>query len=183
MTTTTTTTIPGSPNLTGPHRPADDGVSLRRLEPGDAEPMLQVFAGLGPRSRELRFLAPTPRLTSSEVRHLTAVDGTDHVAVVATDRWGRAIGVARLVRDRDDPRSAEIAVEVVDDWQGRGVGSRLLADLVRRASALGVRRLAAFVSPDNRAARALLRRAPGTVSTVRADRWLTEFAVSLGGDR
>ena len=45
-------------------------------------PLLDIFAGVGPRSRELRFMAPKLRLTAADLRQLTDVDGHHHVALV-----------------------------------------------------------------------------------------------------
>ena len=58
-------------------------VELRLLEPGDRGAVLEVFAGLGSHSRELRFLTPKPRLTSTDLRQLADVDQHDHVAILA----------------------------------------------------------------------------------------------------
>jgi RimJ/RimL family protein N-acetyltransferase len=158
-------------------------LELRPLARGDAGTLLTVFAGMGPRAREQRFLAPKWRLTAYDVRQLTAVDGRDHVALVAVAPAGRPVGIARFIRDRDDPVAAEVAVEVVDAWQRRGVGGMLLAALAERAVAAGVRRLVLSVSADNVAVRRLLRRAPGPVSLVQTGRWGAEYAVSLDGGR
>jgi GNAT superfamily N-acetyltransferase len=150
------------------------------LERGESAVVRTVFAGMGRRSGELRFLSPQPRLTDSDVRLLTGVDECDHVAVVAsTPPEDRPIGIARFIRDREVPESAEVAVAVVDGWQRRGVGTLLMHTLTRRAVAIGVRRLTISVSPDNRAVLRMLARAPGPVSLVRSDRWSTEYAVLL----
>lgn len=157
-------------------------VELRPLEPGDSGAVVAVFRGMGARSRELRFLLPRARLTGSDVRQLVDVDHRDHVALLAStvpDR--RPVAIARFVRDGDDPGSAEVAVEVVDDWQRRGVGAMLLSALLRRAVELDVRRLTMVVSQDNRAVQRLLRRAPGRVTRTRADRGTTEYVLSLEG--
>ena len=59
------------------------------------------------------------------------------------------MGVARYIRDADDPRAAEIAVTIADDWQGRGLGTELLARLSDRARQAGIGRFTATVSADN----------------------------------
>ena len=67
--------------------------------------------------------------------------------------------------------AAEIAVTVVDDWQGRGLGTELLTRLSSRARAEGIHRFTALVAQDNMAMAGLLRhmsaslagRSPGTV--------------------
>ena len=157
-----------------------EAVRLRPLERGDTGTVLEVFAGMGPRSRELRFLVAKPRLTDADVQQLAAVDDRDHVALVA--RCGpeeRPVGIARFVRDPAAPDTADVAVAVVDAWQGRGVGTTLLDALLRRAAELGVRRLTLIAAPDNRAVIRLLGRAPGAVSRLGAGRGATEYAVAL----
>src|SRR5262249_4516593 len=82
------------------------------------------FARLSPESRRLRFLRRKDALTPAELRYFTDVDHHDHEALGALDHTGgRGVGIARYVRDSGDPHSAEIAVTVVDDWQGRGLGT------------------------------------------------------------
>ena len=67
------------------------------------------------------------------------------------------MGIARYVRDREDPHAAEIAVTVIDGWQGRGLGTELLARLSERACQEGIRRFTAAVAADNAAMTGLLR--------------------------
>lgn len=101
-----------------------------------------VFDGLSPQSRYLRFHGPTPRLTGSVRRHLLDVDGRSRAALVAearTNRGWRTAGIARLIAV--SPGRAELAVAVVDAWQGRGVGRRLVAALGDLARDLGYREL------------------------------------------
>jgi RimJ/RimL family protein N-acetyltransferase len=67
------------------------------------------------------------------------------------------VGIARYIRQPGDPQTAEIAVTVVDGWQGRGVGTELIRRLSRRAWRAGVRRFTAVATADNVAAVRLLR--------------------------
>jgi GNAT superfamily N-acetyltransferase len=133
------------------------------------------------RSRELWFLSPKPRLTDVDLRLLTAVDQQGHVAVVASTAHGdQPIGIGRLIRDRDVPESAELALAaVVDSWHRRGVGTLLMRSLAHRAVEIGVRRLTVLLSHDNRAVLRMLARVPRPVSLVQLDPWTTEYAISL----
>ena len=65
---------------------------------------------------------------------------------------------ARFVRDETDPTVAEVAFIVGDDYQGRGVGSFLMAALAVAARGDGVRRFSARVLSDNLAMRKILDR-------------------------
>jgi RimJ/RimL family protein N-acetyltransferase len=162
-----------------PHpRPHDSAVELRPLEPGDEGAVLEIFAGLGPRSRELRFLTPKPRLTGADLRQLTAVNQRDHVAILALVRE-RPIGVARFVRDQAHPDSADVAVAVVDAAQNRGVATMLTEALVQRAREVGVRRFTLVMARDNEAAMRLLHRAPGVVESLAVDEDTAEFALTF----
>lgn len=123
-----------------------------------------VFEGLSARSRYQRFHAPTPRLTSSARRVLTDVDGSRHAAVCARI-GGDPIGIARLIKVGEC--GAEIAVAVVDRWQRRGVGRRLLEALTEVAARLGVAELHGDVLPDNEAMLALVRKVLPGVRLIR----------------
>ena len=119
--------------------------------------MLEIFEGLSDRSKRLRFLGAKPRLLESDVRHLVDVGCCGREAVVAHDpATGQFVGLARFVRDEDAPE-AEVAFEVVDAWQGNGIGKRLLAELADKAREQGILRFRALVSRENPAAVALMR--------------------------
>jgi len=67
------------------------------------------------------------------------------------------VGVARMIRYRDRPTDADLAVTVLDPWQGRGVATALLPELLRQRPG-GVRRIVTTVAADNTASLAMLRR-------------------------
>ena len=147
-------------------------VVIRQVHSADAALLADGFARLSSRSRRMRFLTTKKELSRAELRYFTDVDHHDHEALGALDHaGGRGVGIARYVRDADDPHAAEIAVTVVDDWQGRGLGTELLTRLSSRARAEGIHRFTALVAQDNMAMAGLLRhmsaslagRSPGTV--------------------
>jgi GNAT superfamily N-acetyltransferase len=138
---------------------AADSLRIRRLSLGERRPVLQVFEGLSERSRRLRFLGAKTILREGEVEQLVDVGCCGRQAVAAIDQaTGEAVGIARYVRLGADRQTAEVAFEVVDAWQGRGVGRLLVDALADVAAEEGIRRLHATVAPDNRAALALMRR-------------------------
>jgi RimJ/RimL family protein N-acetyltransferase len=134
-------------------------VLIRQVQSADAPGLADGFARLSGRSRQLRFLTPKKALSPAELRYFTDVDHHDHEALGALDDAdGRGVGIARYVRDADDSQAAEIAVTIIDDWQGRGLGTELVAQLSERARSEGIRRFTALVAADNPAMAGLLRK-------------------------
>jgi RimJ/RimL family protein N-acetyltransferase len=147
-----------------------DGVLIRPIRPTDAAGLRDGFGRLGLRSRRLRFLGSKPSLSDTEVAYFTEVDHELHEALVAVDTVGdTGIGVARFIRDPLVPEVADVAITVVDDWQGRGVGSELLRQLTDLAGCRGVRRFTALVSADNLRMRRMLARMADDVVLVGRD--------------
>ena len=117
-----------------------DELVIRPISPDDKEGLSEKFDRLSEQSRYRRFLAPHGRLSAAELRYFTEVDHHDHEALVAVDpRTRDGVGIARYVRWKKDPQSAELAVAVVDDWQHKGVGTRLASALAKRAREEGIR--------------------------------------------
>jgi ribosomal protein S18 acetylase RimI-like enzyme len=152
------------------------GLTIRPLRGGDTETVAAVFARLGSRSRERRFCGAKPRLTERELAALARVDGEHHVLVAWVDGDPEPAALARLVRDG---RTAEIAFEVADDHQGRGIGSTLVRELAADARAAGIETLVATVCGDNPRAVSLVRRLGVSLET----RWRggeRELVAALG---
>lgn len=125
-------------------------VHVRDLRTDEQHTVQTVFDGLSPHSRYRRFHGPVHRLTPRMREVLASADGRDHVVVVAElgrGRRRRPVGLARLVRT--DATRAELAIEVVDAAQGRGVGRRLLTAVRARALEVGIRVIVADVLEDN----------------------------------
>jgi acetyltransferase len=130
---------------------------FRHIRPDDKGRLAAGLTGLSPDSRRLRFLTPKPRLSSSELRYLTEIDGFDHVAIVAVSAEDPEVfyGVARFVRLREDPQTAEAAIVVGDALQGHGLGRELGRRLADEARERGVSRFTASMLSENKAAQAL----------------------------
>jgi GNAT superfamily N-acetyltransferase len=136
-------------------------VAIRPIEPGDRETLAAGFRRLSPESRYRRFFTPMPELSARLLDYLTRVDHHDHEALVTLDPvTGECVGVGRFVRTTAD--AAEPAIVVADDWQRRGVGSRLMGALVERARQEGIRRFEAPVLASNHEAIRVLERLGST---------------------
>jgi RimJ/RimL family protein N-acetyltransferase len=132
---------------------------IRPVHSADAPLLADGFARLSDRSRRMRFMTTKIALSPAELRYFTDVDHHDHEALGALScADGLGVGIARYVRDAEDPQAAEVAVTIVDDWQGRGLGTELMAQLSDRARREGIRRFTALVNADNTAVEALLRK-------------------------
>jgi RimJ/RimL family protein N-acetyltransferase len=153
-------------------------VLIRPVRSTDAPLLADGFARLSAASRQMRFLSTKKELSAAELRYLTDVDHHDHEALVALDlAGGHGVGIARYVRDGDDPQAAEIAVTVVDDWQRRGLGTELLARLSDRARSERIRRFTALADAGNVAVAAGLRNAGARL--VRRGRGTIEYEITL----
>ena len=120
---------------------------LRPIRPSDVEGIHRFHAAQSDESIYLRFFAPLRRLSDADVHRFTHVDYVDRVALVATMRED-IIGIGRY--DRIDARSAEVAFNISDHFQGKGIGSVLLEHLAAIAREVGIARFTAEVLPQNR---------------------------------
>ena len=142
------TTYPG-------HREADvvlrDGstVHVRPARPADAPEVERLLKGLSDRSRWLRFFSGYPNLAKA-VQWATEVDYERRYGLVATSgAEARVVGHAGFERQPDHPDRAEVAFEIADAMQGKGLGTILLGQLAEAANQLGIQVLDAEVLPEN----------------------------------
>jgi acetyltransferase len=126
-------------------------VRIRPIRPDDREREAAFVRTLSPASRYFRFHSALRELTPQMLERFTQVHYPDDLALVAlVDQVDgeQQIGVARYVR-QPGTDTAEIAGVVADDWQGKGVATRLLLDLRDLARAAGITRLVASVLREN----------------------------------
>lgn len=151
----------------------DDGaeVALAAVTP-HAKPLIErAMARVSPESSRRRFFTVRRRLSDAELDALTRMDGWRRYAVGATFAGPggvEGLGVARFARLDDDPRAAEVALLVIDPWQGRGLGRLLLARLAYAALERGIDRLTGLVLPENTPMLSLLRRLGDDLAITRA---------------
>jgi CRP-like cAMP-binding protein len=141
-------------------------IRLRPICPNDKGLLAQGMDRLSPESRRRRFFTAKDQLSDASLVYLTEVDYIDHFAWVAfaPDEPGDPIvGVARYIRLADQPDTAEMALTVIDDYQGRGLGSLLFEALGVAGRSNGVERFLAHVLHDNVPMRAMLREAGGNL--------------------
>jgi RimJ/RimL family protein N-acetyltransferase len=133
-------------------------VLVRPVRPEDKALLKDGFSRLSEESRLRRFMAPITELSEEQLAYLTEIDYVDHFAWAALlrDRPDVGIGVGRYIRIAGEPDMAEVAITVVDEYQGRGVGTLLLGMLAATARTAGITAFRAFVLEDNTPMRTLL---------------------------
>lgn len=149
-------------------------VVIRPIRPDDESRMAAFHAGLSMRSVYQRYFHITSlaqRITHSRLSLTCRVDPSAGLAIVAEHTTGggvsEVLALGRLTRT--DPGAAEIALLVVDRWQGLGLGRAMMQQLVTRARSLGLHRLYGDLLADNDAMRAVVRHAGFVVRTVPGD--------------
>ena len=128
-------------------------VRIRPIVLEDKERIRTGLSRLSPESRYARFMAPVDELSDKQLRYLCDVDQRDHIALgalSADDETDPGYGVARCIRLKEEPTVAEVAVTVVDDMHGNGLGTLLLGVLAQAARRQGIVTFRAYVLGDNR---------------------------------
>ena len=154
-------------------------LTVRFVEPGDAEALQRYFRSLSVRSRHNRFLGAISELPPAQLDHFIHVGEGDRfsvIAVMAIDGIETIIGEARYAFEPDS-RSFEFGLSVDDRWQGQGIGAALLKNLECRAAAFGAERLFGDTMRSNEPMIALARksgfgftRSPGDWKLVRFEK-------------
>ena len=126
-----------------------DGLTLRLQAPtpADFEDIKEFFDGLSAESRYMRFHGSAR--TDIAARAAVRAGGVDRVTLIARHD-GRVVAVAGFDGLRE-PRAAEVAFAVADDFQRRGAGTRMLEQLAAIAADRGIRRFDAEVMFGNQA--------------------------------
>ena len=126
---------------------------LRSTTPADESALVDFFGRLSPDTLHLRFQGAV-RVDARLVERFVRGDGSESLSLVGelTDEAGtaRVIALGTYVRLRDRTR-AEVAFVVADEFQRRGIGSRLIERLAAHARSEGIERFVAQVLPENAA--------------------------------
>ena len=147
-------------------------LTVRFLEPGDAEPLQAYFRALTTNSRYNRFLGAMSQLPHNLLADFIHVGEGDRFSVIATmtiDGHETIVGEARYAFDPDKD-SFEFGLSIDDRWQGQGFGTALMRNLECRAAAFGATRLFGDTLRSNTAMIALARKS-GFDFTNNPDDW------------
>jgi GNAT superfamily N-acetyltransferase len=138
-------------------------VTIRAVRPDDRNRFLEAFRLLEKDSIYTRFFSRRNDLSDAEIDRAVNVDFVREVALVVTTETvrGEAIIASGRYIATDGPsteRSAELAFVVEEDYQGRGIASRLLAHLAALARHQSLTQFEADVLSQNRAMLAVFKR-------------------------
>jgi len=134
--------------------------TIRPIQPDDAD-MLQAFVrGMSQESRYFRFASTMPELPARMLARYTLIDYDREMALVAVHRQREAvgegefaeteriIGVSRYITNPDQT-SCEFSLAVADDFNGQGLGSRLMLSIMEFARAKGLSEIDGLVLANN----------------------------------
>jgi protein lysine acetyltransferase len=163
-----------------------DGARLhiRPILPSDRGKLADTQPGFSRESHYKRFFSAPP-LSDKVVQYLVDVDYGDHfawVALAADDPGEPGVASARYIRERAAHDTAEVAFSVIDDYQGRGLGTLLLGALGVAAAENDIRHFRARVLAENEPMRAILRRAGGHLGFVEPGVLETVVPIPAFGD-
>jgi ribosomal protein S18 acetylase RimI-like enzyme len=127
-------------------------VEIRSLRPQDEADMLAAIGRTSMQSLQRRFFVVKRGFSEKERAFFMDIDFRNHVALAAlAQEDGRTVIVGGGRYIVFEPGRAEMAFVVIDDWQGRGIGSILLRHLIKIARNAGLQELTAEVLPENAA--------------------------------
>jgi GNAT superfamily N-acetyltransferase len=152
-------------------------VTVRFVEPRDAEALQDYFRSLTTRSRYNRFLGATRELPPSVLEDFIHIGEADRFSVVATmlvEGRETIVGEARYAFD-SATASIEFGLSIDDRWQGHGIGKALLKNIECRAASLGADHVFGDTLRSNDAMIALARKAGYAFTSTPGDWKLTRF--------
>ncbi|WFU16355.1 GNAT family N-acetyltransferase [Bradyrhizobium sp. CB3481] len=158
-----------------------EAVTVRFVEPRDAEALQNYFRSLSARSRYSRFLGAASELPPSLLEDFIHIGEADRFSVVATmlvDGRETIVGEARYAYDAATA-SIEFGLSIDDRWQGHGIGAALLKNLECRAASFGAERVFGDTLRSNETMIALARKAGYAFTNTPGDWRLTRFQKQL----
>ena len=158
-------------------------LGIRTVTPADVPLLAHLLAHLSERTSQLRFFRTLKNieLICNEAVRVATGAPQRHAALVATVKERgeeRAVAVAELAHDPNDPAVAEFAVVVRDDYQHEGLGTMITQLLMQLATLRGVRSLQASVLAENQVVYRLVR-GLGTPFTAETRRGETTLRIGL----
>jgi acetyltransferase len=134
--------------------------TIRPIHPDDAQMLQELVQNLSPESRYFRFVSSLKELPAALLSRLTLIDYDREMALVAIHRESktseqgetreieRIVGVSRYITN-PDLASCEFSLVVADDFNGKGLGSRLMMSIMEEARDKGLDEIEGLVLANN----------------------------------
>ncbi|GAB3102970.1 bifunctional acetate--CoA ligase family protein/GNAT family N-acetyltransferase [Aestuariicella hydrocarbonica] len=144
-----------------------DGTTLliRPIRPEDASLEQDFIRRLSPQSIYFRFMQTLNKLTPEMLMRFTQIDydlEMAFVAMVIHQQQETVVGVARYMTNPDGT-SCEFALVVADDWHHKGIGSRLMLELIKVARQRGLTEMEGEILTENQGMLALMKKLGFTI--------------------
>ncbi|MFZ3220647.1 MAG: bifunctional acetate--CoA ligase family protein/GNAT family N-acetyltransferase [Rhodoferax sp.] len=153
---------------------------VRPIHPDDAQMLQALVQSLSPESRYFRFVSSLAELPPSMLARFTLIDYDREMALVAVFKeraagpdgeiieTERIVGVSRYITNPDQS-SCEFALVVADDFNGKGLGSRLMQSIMDVAREKGLSDIEGLVLANNPGMLKLMRSLGFTVKSYAED--------------
>lgn len=160
-----------------------DGVDIliRPIRPEDASIETEFIAKLSERSKYFRFMSSLRQLTPEMLVRFTQIDYDREMALIAVlqdNERETEIGVARYISNPDGI-SCEFAIVIADDWTKKGIGTKLLSQLMQIAKSRGLHRMEGEVLTDNHSMLHMAKNLGFTLSAFENDNSVTKVSKRL----
>lgn len=125
-------------------------VTLRPIRPEDETLLAEFFKSLSEETMRLRFFQVIRELPHGTLTRYCNLDYDREMAIVAEVHGDRRqiIGVARVISE-PGRNFGEFAVVVGDQWQGLGLGSKLVDYIINISKEMKLKTIYGFVVSDN----------------------------------
>jgi len=127
-------------------------ICYKTLDKGDRQEIIDGFKKLSAKSVHHRFFGSMKELTTQQLEELLDTDKRNHVAWAAFDIIGEdanGVGIGRFKRSETEPKEAELALTVIDEYQNKSVGTSLLGIMYFLASKLDIEIFTGIIMSDN----------------------------------
>ncbi len=130
----------------------DTIIGIGLVGPEDENRLISGFRKLSDKSKMFRFNCGKADLTKKEREYLLNVDNVNHFAIGAVDlskSYDVGIGLARYIKDKNDLTRAEVAITIIDEYQGNGIGTFLFKELINYAAKNNIKILTGYILKEN----------------------------------
>lgn len=134
-------------------------VNLRPIRPSDQSRIRDGIIEMSDQARYLRFFSTFREPPEGIVRRLGAVDGLTHIgwgALLMEEDEHHAMGAAHAIRTQENSSTAELAIAVLDEYQGLGLARMLIAAVLAHCLKAGIQTMDIHILPENKPATTLM---------------------------